>query len=201
MTGMRPGCRGRGLGSSTAAPGPVHRSVDPGGDGGVRLSSAPCPRVTPSTSPGSGCAPRSPAARSCAASCATRGWWATTWPGAPSSASRRWASTCSPASTTGAACTATSAWTARGTCTGRGCRGSGPRTRPAPVLATDERVAVGFALHDLELLPTADESRLVGHLGPTCSTPPGPTSTPRRRCAGSPPAATARSGWCCWSSA
>lgn len=34
------------------------------------------------------------------------------------------------------------------------------------VLETAERVAVGFALHDLELLPTADEDRLVGHLGP-----------------------------------
>jgi endonuclease-8 len=34
------------------------------------------------------------------------------------------------------------------------------------VLATEERVAVGFALHDLELLPTEEESRLVGHLGP-----------------------------------
>jgi endonuclease-8 len=34
------------------------------------------------------------------------------------------------------------------------------------VLATDERVAVGFRLHDLELLATDDEQRLVGHLGP-----------------------------------
>jgi endonuclease-8 len=34
------------------------------------------------------------------------------------------------------------------------------------VLATDERVAVGFRLHDMELLPTGDEHRLVGHLGP-----------------------------------
>ncbi|RZT84815.1 endonuclease-8 [Pseudonocardia sediminis] len=34
------------------------------------------------------------------------------------------------------------------------------------VLETDERVAVGFALHDMELLPTDDEDRLVGHLGP-----------------------------------
>lgn len=34
------------------------------------------------------------------------------------------------------------------------------------VLATDERVAVGFRLHDLELLPTGEEDRLVGHLGP-----------------------------------
>jgi endonuclease-8 len=34
------------------------------------------------------------------------------------------------------------------------------------VLAVPDRVAVGFALHDLELLPTDEESRLVGHLGP-----------------------------------
>jgi endonuclease-8 len=34
------------------------------------------------------------------------------------------------------------------------------------VLGTSERLAVGFALHDLELVPTAEESRLVGHLGP-----------------------------------
>ncbi len=34
------------------------------------------------------------------------------------------------------------------------------------VLETADRVAVGFALHDMELLPTGEESRLVGHLGP-----------------------------------
>ena len=34
------------------------------------------------------------------------------------------------------------------------------------ILETAERVAVGFRLHDLELLPTAEEDRLVGHLGP-----------------------------------
>jgi endonuclease-8 len=34
------------------------------------------------------------------------------------------------------------------------------------VLTTDQRQAVGYLLHDLELLPTAEESRLVGHLGP-----------------------------------
>lgn len=34
------------------------------------------------------------------------------------------------------------------------------------VLETADRVAVGFALHDLELLPTDDEETLVGHLGP-----------------------------------
>ncbi|MFD0204085.1 MULTISPECIES: DNA-formamidopyrimidine glycosylase family protein [Saccharothrix] len=34
------------------------------------------------------------------------------------------------------------------------------------LLEVPDRVAVGFALHDLELLPTDQESRLVGHLGP-----------------------------------
>ncbi|WP_236791693.1 DNA-formamidopyrimidine glycosylase family protein [Amycolatopsis sp. GM8] len=35
------------------------------------------------------------------------------------------------------------------------------------VVLADARVqAVGFRLHDLELLPTGEESRLVGHLGP-----------------------------------
>ncbi|MHA6626040.1 Fpg/Nei family DNA glycosylase [Pseudonocardia sichuanensis] len=45
-----------------------------------------------------------------------------------------------------------------------------PWQRPAhqarAVLETDGRTAVGFNLHDLELLPTAEEGRLVGHLGP-----------------------------------
>jgi len=34
------------------------------------------------------------------------------------------------------------------------------------LLATEQRIAVGFALHDLDLVPTAEEDRLVGHLGP-----------------------------------
>jgi endonuclease VIII len=41
-----------------------------------------------------------------------------------------------------------------------------PAHEARAVLATDERVAVGFALHDLELVPTDTEDRLVGHLGP-----------------------------------
>jgi endonuclease-8 len=41
-----------------------------------------------------------------------------------------------------------------------------PAHEARAVLATAERVAVGFALHDLALLPTAEEHRLVGHLGP-----------------------------------
>jgi endonuclease-8 len=34
------------------------------------------------------------------------------------------------------------------------------------ILATAQRVAVGFRLHDMALLPTIDEHRLVDHLGP-----------------------------------
>jgi endonuclease VIII len=45
-----------------------------------------------------------------------------------------------------------------------------PWQRPAhqarAVLETAERTAVGFLLHDLELLPTGEEHRLVAHLGP-----------------------------------
>jgi endonuclease-8 len=41
-----------------------------------------------------------------------------------------------------------------------------PAHEARAVLETADRVAVGFLLHDLELLPTAQEDRLVGHLGP-----------------------------------
>lgn len=41
-----------------------------------------------------------------------------------------------------------------------------PAHEARAVLETADRVAVGFALHDMELLPTAAEDRLVGHLGP-----------------------------------
>jgi endonuclease VIII len=41
-----------------------------------------------------------------------------------------------------------------------------PAHQARVVLETAERTAVGFALHDLELLPTDEEHRLVGHLGP-----------------------------------
>ncbi|MEU5692497.1 DNA-formamidopyrimidine glycosylase family protein [Actinosynnema sp. NPDC020468] len=41
-----------------------------------------------------------------------------------------------------------------------------PAHQVRAVLEVPDRLAVGFALHDLELLPTAEESRLVGHLGP-----------------------------------
>ena len=47
-----------------------------------------------------------------------------------------------------------------------GMRWRRPDHEARAVLGVEERVAVGFALHDLELLPTDDEDRLVGHLGP-----------------------------------
>jgi endonuclease VIII len=41
-----------------------------------------------------------------------------------------------------------------------------PSHQARAVLTTQERVAVGFCLHDMALLATRDEHRLVGHLGP-----------------------------------
>ncbi|GAA1226342.1 Fpg/Nei family DNA glycosylase [Pseudonocardia alaniniphila] len=41
-----------------------------------------------------------------------------------------------------------------------------PAHQARAVLETAERTAVGFSLHDMELLPTGEEARLVGHLGP-----------------------------------
>nr|WP_255426406.1 DNA-formamidopyrimidine glycosylase family protein [Pseudonocardia sp. C8] len=47
-----------------------------------------------------------------------------------------------------------------------GTRWQRPAHEARAVLETADRVAVGFALHDLALLPTGDEHTLVGHLGP-----------------------------------
>ncbi len=41
-----------------------------------------------------------------------------------------------------------------------------PAHQARAILETGRRTAVGFALHDLEILPTNQESRLIGHLGP-----------------------------------
>ncbi|HEX2290950.1 MAG TPA: DNA-formamidopyrimidine glycosylase family protein [Pseudonocardiaceae bacterium] len=41
-----------------------------------------------------------------------------------------------------------------------------PGHQARAVLTTQERVAVGFLLHDMALVATQDEHRLVGHLGP-----------------------------------
>jgi endonuclease VIII len=42
----------------------------------------------------------------------------------------------------------------------------GPAYDVRVVLATDEWECVGYRLHDVEIVPTADEDQLVGHLGP-----------------------------------
>jgi endonuclease-8 len=42
----------------------------------------------------------------------------------------------------------------------------GPGYDVRVVLATDDWECVGYRLHDVEIVPTADEDRLVGHLGP-----------------------------------
>ena len=47
-----------------------------------------------------------------------------------------------------------------------GTRWRRPAHQARAVLARAERVAVGFNLHELALIPTAEEHRLVGHLGP-----------------------------------
>lgn len=41
-----------------------------------------------------------------------------------------------------------------------------PAHQARVVFEVDDRQAIGFALHDLELLPTTEEDRLIGHLGP-----------------------------------
>ena len=82
----------------------------------------------------------------------------------------RWcpaASTCSSGSPTAAPCAPTSGWTAAGTSTGRARRWhGGPAYDVRLVLATDDWECVGYRLHDIDVVPTADEDRLVGHLGP-----------------------------------
>lgn len=47
-----------------------------------------------------------------------------------------------------------------------GTRWHGPDHQVRAVLATESRVAVGFRLHQMRLLPTAHEPHLLGHLGP-----------------------------------
>jgi len=47
-----------------------------------------------------------------------------------------------------------------------GDRWRGPAHQVRAVLSTLDREAVGFRLHDMALLPTGQECRLVGHLGP-----------------------------------
>jgi endonuclease-8 len=46
-----------------------------------------------------------------------------------------------------------------------------PGHQARAVLTTQERVAVGFCLHDMALVAIQDEHRLVGHLGPDLLSP------------------------------
>jgi len=54
------------------------------------------------------------------------------------------------------------------------------------VLGTDAAVAVGYHLHDLALLPTAEEDSLVGHLGPDLLGPDWDAGEAARRLAARP---------------
>ncbi|MCF6509170.1 Fpg/Nei family DNA glycosylase [Blastococcus sp. MG754426] len=47
----------------------------------------------------------------------------------------------------------------------------GPGYDVRVVLATDEWECVGYRLHDVDIVPTAEEDRLVGHLGPDILSP------------------------------
>lgn len=52
-----------------------------------------------------------------------------------------------------------------------GQRWRGPGHEVRVVLRTDEHVAVGFRLAEVSLVPTADEARLISHLGPDLADP------------------------------
>ncbi|MGW0519334.1 DNA-formamidopyrimidine glycosylase family protein [Crossiella sp. NPDC003009] len=52
-----------------------------------------------------------------------------------------------------------------------GERWRGPAHQVRALLTTQDRVAVGFRLHDLALVPTAEEHTLIGHLGPDLLSP------------------------------
>jgi endonuclease-8 len=57
----------------------------------------------------------------------------------------------------------------------------GPSHRVRVVLTTASAMAVGVDLHELALVPTSEEQRLIGHLGPDLLRPGGAST---RRCAG-----------------
>lgn len=62
-----------------------------------------------------------------------------------------------------------------------GARWRGPGHQVRAVLGTRDRVAVGFRLPVLELLPTAQEHRVVGHLGPDLLDPDADLAEAARR--------------------
>jgi endonuclease VIII len=62
----------------------------------------------------------------------------------------------------------------------------GPAFAVRAVLATDEWECVGYRLHDMALVPTADEGSLVGHLGPDVLGPDWDLDEALRRLRGHP---------------
>jgi endonuclease-8 len=67
-----------------------------------------------------------------------------------------------------------------------GSRWRGPAHQVRVVLANAEWEAVGYRLHDVLLLPTAAEDRVVGHLGPDVLGPDWDPDEAVRRLAGQP---------------
>jgi endonuclease-8 len=62
----------------------------------------------------------------------------------------------------------------------------GPAYDVRVVLATDDWECVGYRLHDIDLVPTAEEDRLVGHLGPDVLGPGWDLDEAMRRLTGHP---------------
>ena len=62
----------------------------------------------------------------------------------------------------------------------------GPAHEVRAVLANAEWEAVGYRLHDVKLVPTAEEDRLVGHLGPDVLGPDWDPAEAARRMAAQP---------------
>jgi endonuclease VIII len=62
----------------------------------------------------------------------------------------------------------------------------GPGHQIRVALYTEKTVAVGYHLHELRLVPTGDEQRLVGHLGPDLLGPDWDAAEAVRRLAGHP---------------
>jgi endonuclease-8 len=67
-----------------------------------------------------------------------------------------------------------------------GSRWRGPAHQVRAVLANADWEAVGYRLHDVLLLPTADEHRVVGHLGPDVLGPDWDPAEAVRRLAAQP---------------
>jgi endonuclease-8 len=67
-----------------------------------------------------------------------------------------------------------------------GARWRGPAHQVRAILANADWEAVGYRLHDITLLPTAEEARLVGHLGPDILGPDWDPAEAARRLAADP---------------